>query len=46
MTLSLNRIQDRLARLTDAYIDRMVEKDSFEERKKTLLMERKIWRRG
>jgi DNA invertase Pin-like site-specific DNA recombinase len=41
VNLSLGQIQDRLSRLTDAYIDRMIEKDIFEQRKAALLMERK-----
>ena len=39
--LKLGQIQDRLARLTDAYIDRMIEKNIFEQRNAALLMERK-----
>jgi hypothetical protein len=39
--LRLSQLQDRLARLTDSYIDRMIEKDVFEERKTTLLMDRR-----
>jgi len=38
--LQVKAIQERLNRLTDALIDRMIEKDVFEERKKALLMER------
>lgn len=41
LALTLNQLQDRLHRLTDAYIDRSIEKDIFEERKKALLLERK-----
>ena len=41
LNLRISNLQDRLARLTDAYIDRMVEKDIFEQRKAALLMERK-----
>jgi site-specific DNA recombinase len=41
LQLKLGQIDERLNRLTDAYIDRMLEKDSFEARKKALLMERK-----
>ncbi|MDQ3816152.1 MAG: recombinase family protein [Acidobacteriota bacterium] len=40
-TLRLARLQERLTRLTDAYIDRLIEKDVFEQRKALLLMERK-----
>jgi len=39
--LKIGQIQDRLSRLTDAYIDRVLEREIFEERKTTLLMERK-----
>jgi hypothetical protein len=35
------QIQDRLSRVTDAYIDRMIEREIFEQRKAALLMERK-----
>jgi DNA invertase Pin-like site-specific DNA recombinase len=41
LNLRLNQLQDRLSRLTDAFIDRVIEKDIFEERKIALLMERK-----
>ena len=40
LTLKLGQIEDRLNRLTDAYIDRLVEKDIFEQRKTALLAER------
>ena len=39
--IRLNQLQDRLSRLTDAYIDRIIDKEIFEERKTALLMERK-----
>jgi len=39
--LRLAQLQDRVNRLTDAYIDRLIERDIFEERKTALLMERK-----
>lgn len=39
--LHLHQIEDRLARLTDAFIDRVIEKDLFEKRKTALLLERK-----
>jgi len=39
--LRVSQIQDRLDRLTDAYIDRLIEKEVFEKRKSTLLMEQK-----
>jgi site-specific DNA recombinase len=41
LNLRLSQLQDRLVRLTDAYIDRLIEKEIFEERKAALLMERK-----
>ena len=41
LTLRLDQLQDRLARLTDAYIDKVIEKEIFEERKTALLLERK-----
>jgi Site-specific recombinases, DNA invertase Pin homologs len=41
LRLRLGQLQDRLARLTDAYIDRVIEKDIYKERKAALLMERK-----
>ncbi|MHB8522072.1 MAG: recombinase family protein [Limisphaerales bacterium] len=42
-TLSLRQaqLQDRLSRLTDAFLDATIEKPLFEERKTALLMERK-----
>ncbi|MDA2938743.1 recombinase family protein [Acidobacteria bacterium AH-259-A15] len=43
LTLNLDQTQDRLCRLTDAYLDGVIEKELFEERKKALLMERKDW---
>jgi site-specific DNA recombinase len=39
--LKLGQIDDRLNRLTDAYIDRVLDKEAFEARKNALLMERK-----
>jgi len=30
ISLNINSLQDRLGRLTDAYIDRMIERDLFE----------------
>jgi DNA invertase Pin-like site-specific DNA recombinase len=39
--LQLGQIEDRLTRLTDAYIDQLIDKDTFEQRKTTLLMERR-----
>jgi len=41
LNLRLSQIQDRMSRLTDSYIDRIIERDVFEERKTALLMERK-----
>ena len=41
LRLRLGQLEDRLARLTDAYIDRVIEKDIYQERKAALLMERK-----
>ena len=41
LKLSLGQLQDRLARLTDAYIDRMIDQGLFEQRKTALLMEQK-----
>lgn len=38
--LTLSRLQERLARLTDAYVDRLVDRETFEERKTALLLER------
>ncbi len=39
--LQLNAIQERMNRLTDAYIDRMIDKEAFENRKGALLHEEK-----
>jgi len=41
LRLRLSQLNDRIGRLTDAYIDRVIEKDLFEERKAALLMQRK-----
>jgi site-specific DNA recombinase len=41
LKLQLTKINDRLNRLTDAFIDGSVEKDLFEQRKSALLMERR-----
>src|SRR5205085_6612245 len=41
LRLGLSNIQSRLARLTDAYLDGMIEKELFEDRKAGLLLERK-----
>lgn len=40
LKLKLGQIDERLNRLTDAYIDRLIEKDIFEQRKTALLVER------
>ena len=40
MELNVSNIDARISRLTDAYIDRMIEKDTFEERNQKLLHER------
>jgi hypothetical protein len=40
LQLQLGQIEDRLTRITDAYIDRLIEKDVFEQRKTALLAER------
>jgi site-specific DNA recombinase len=40
LNLRVGQIQKRVARLTDAYIDQVVERELFEERKTALLMER------
>jgi len=39
MQLKLSQVKDRLNRLTDAYIDQVIEKELFEQRKAALLME-------
>ncbi len=41
LTIRLGQLNERVARLTDAYIDGAVEKQLFEERKTALLLERK-----
>ena len=53
LELQLSQLSDRLVRVTDAYIDRLIEKDIFEQRKTALLMERRMveeslaeWRNG
>jgi site-specific DNA recombinase len=40
LRLQIVQIEDRLNRLTDAYIDRLIEKELFEQRKGALLAER------
>ncbi len=44
LKLKLANFDDRLERLTDAFIDRLIEKDLFEERKAALLKERALTR--
>jgi site-specific DNA recombinase len=39
-SLQLSHVEARLRRLTDALIDRLIDQDLFEDRKKALLMER------
>jgi site-specific DNA recombinase len=41
LRLRVANLQERLGRLTDAYIDRVIDKDIYEERKTRVLMERK-----
>jgi DNA invertase Pin-like site-specific DNA recombinase len=41
LALRISALRDRLNRLTDAYLDGVLEKDLFEQRKTALLMERK-----
>ena len=41
MKLRLDQIKDRLNRLTDAYLDRALDKTMFEERKSALLLDQK-----
>lgn len=40
MNLQLGQVNDRLNRLTDAYLDKALDKEMFEERKKKILFER------
>jgi DNA invertase Pin-like site-specific DNA recombinase len=40
LRLTLSQLDERFNRLTDAYIDRLIDKDLFEQRKKALLVER------
>jgi site-specific DNA recombinase len=39
--MRLGQLQERLDRLTDAYIDRLIDKETFEARKATILMDQK-----
>jgi site-specific DNA recombinase len=41
LNLQINKLRDRLNRLTDAFLDGAIERDLFEQRKTTLLMELK-----
>ncbi len=41
LELQIKQLEDRLTRLTDAYIDRLIDKDTFEQRKTALLVERR-----
>jgi hypothetical protein len=41
VTLELGNLRERLNRLTDAYLDRMIDKQAFEERRTSLLFEEK-----
>jgi len=41
LNLRINQNEDRLSRLTDAYIDRLIDAELFESRKKALLAERR-----
>jgi site-specific DNA recombinase len=40
LQLQLKQLENRLSRLTDAYVDRLIDRDSFEQRKTALLSER------
>ena len=40
LELRKNQLQDRQDRLTDAYLDKLIDKDTFEQRKTALLSER------
>ncbi len=39
--MRLSQLQERFERLTDAYIDRLIDKETFEARKATILMDQK-----
>jgi hypothetical protein len=41
LELQLKQVEERLDKLTDAYLDRAIDKESFERRKTTLLAERR-----
>lgn len=40
LKLALAQIDERLNRVTDAYIDRLIDRESYEQRKRALLLER------
>jgi hypothetical protein len=44
LRLKLSNLDSRLARLTDAYVDHLIEKDLFQERKAAVLKERALTR--
>lgn len=44
LRLQLGQIRERLDRLTDAYIDRLIDRDTFEARKASILMEEKSFK--
>jgi hypothetical protein len=39
--MRLTQLHERLDRLTDAYIDRLIDKETFEDRKATIIIDRK-----
>ncbi len=41
MNLNVKSIEDRLNRLTDAYLDAALDRPAFEQRKATLLLDKK-----
>lgn len=41
LTMNLQKVYDKLDRLTDAYVENLLEKDLFERRKKSLILEQK-----
>jgi len=44
MRMQFAQLQERLDRLTDAYIDRLIDRNTFEQRKGSILMERETLR--
>src|SRR5581483_11557818 len=42
MKLQLDQIKDRKNRLTDAYLDQALDKEAFEERKRSLIVEQQM----